>query len=392
MAGNNRKSALNLIMREGPMTASLSAPLTVKGLTIKNRLARSATWEALASPEGLATAKLQNLLAAVAAGGTGLIVTGMASVSRSGCGGPGELLANGSECLPGLTELSAAMKKYGGIAAVQLAHSGAQVDPKTAGVEKPAGPSALDMPGKPPVSCRELSLPEIQTIVDDFAAAAALCARAGFDAVQLHCAHGYLLSQFLSPFYNRRADRYGGSILNRGRLILEILEAIRGKAPDSLVLSAKINSQDYVDGGLAIEDSRAIAGEMAAQGLDMIEVSGGLPQAGKLGPIRPKPETPADEAPFAPAAAWFKEKLKIPVYVVAAVRSRGVAEHLVSSGQADGVALSRPLIREPDLAAKWLDGRQEGADCVSCNACFKIALREPNGLYCPLVNPAGSPY
>ena len=159
------------------MAASLSSPLTVKGLTIKNRLARSATWEALASPEGLATAKLQNLLAAVAAGGTGLTVTGMASVSRSGLGGPTELMADRAECLPGLTELSAAMKKHGGIAAVQLAHSGAQVDPKTAGVEQAAGPSALDLPGKPPISCRELTLKEIQTIVDDFASASAAASR-----------------------------------------------------------------------------------------------------------------------------------------------------------------------------------------------------------------------
>mgnify|MGYP003623361584 CR=1 FL=1 len=168
------------------MAISLTSPLTIKGLTIKNRLARSATWEALASAEGLATAKLQNLLSAVAAGGVGLIATGMASVAKSGLGSSTELRADRAECLPGLTELSAAMKKHGGIATVQLAHSGASVDKEAPGVDLAAGPSALDWPGPPPMSCRALTLTDTQTLVEEIASAAALCAQTGFDPIQLH--------------------------------------------------------------------------------------------------------------------------------------------------------------------------------------------------------------
>lgn len=204
---------------------------------------------------------------------------------------------------------------------------------------------------------------------------------AGFDGIQLHSAHGYLLSQFLSPWFNRRTDQYGGTGENRVRIHIETIRAIREVVGNDYPMLAKINSQDFSEGGLVVGDSIAAAGRMVEAGLDAIELSGGLLTGGRLSPSRPNIDTPEKEAYFQDAAGAFKRALGVPLILVGGIRSMEVAERLLTEKGADYVSMSRPLIREPDLIQRWRSGDRSRAQCISDNLCFRPGM-SGKGIYC----------
>jgi 2,4-dienoyl-CoA reductase-like NADH-dependent reductase (Old Yellow Enzyme family) len=216
-----------------------------------------------------------------------------------------------------------------------------------------------------------------------YGAAAALCREAGADGVQIHAAHGYCLSQFLSPRTNRRQGAYGGSLENRARLLLETVGAIRGRVGRDYPLLVKINCEDFLDGGLTAEESRRVILWLEAAGVDAVELSGGTLDSGKLAPVRPgRFPIPQGEAWYLEQARALKEAgLTIPLILVGGLRSLETAEMVVASGAADLVALSRPLIREPGLVARWLAGDKAPSGCVSDNLCF-VPLRRGEGVSC----------
>ncbi|MCF8031631.1 MAG: NADH:flavin oxidoreductase [Desulfarculaceae bacterium] len=355
--------------------ADIFTPWQMKDLSIPNRLVRSATWEGLADPEGAPTHELILALAELAEGGVGLIITGYAYVSPDGVGLFRQTGAYMDALVGPLTRISDAVHKSGGLVAMQIVHAGGQTKAEWMDGRQPVGPSAcFNKAYEQQVA--ELSRDRIEDIVDDFARAAARVKAAGFDAVQLHGAHGYLINQFLSPLTNQREDDYGGSLANRARFCYEVLAQVRNAVGPRYPVFIKLNTTDAVEGGLSLEDALKVAKGLGDRGIDGIEVSGGTPAAGKLSPSRVVKE-PADEGYFLDNAAAVKKVVSCPVICVGGWRSKARVEQALD--RVDAVAMSRPFIRQPDLANRWKAGETE-ATCISCNQCFAVGRKQ--GLGC----------
>lgn len=357
------------------MTTGISPfdPLEINGMRLRNRFMRSATWEGMADADGLATEKLARCMGRLAEGRVGFVVTGHAFVQADGRAGSGQLAADRDECLPGLASLAEAVHAHGGACALQLAHAGAHALSSGSG-NQPKGPSALDL-GRGQ-SCEAMTCAEIGRIVDAFADAAQRARSAGFDAVQIHAAHGYCLSQFLSPHYNQRTDEYGGPLENRARFLLETLQAVRADLGPDFPVLVKLNSRDYLDRELTREESLLLCRRLENMGVDGVELSGGTQFSGRNIPVRTgRPEIPGGEAWYEDAARQFKAERAMPLMLVGGIRSLDTAERLLDEGVCDVVSMCRPLIREPDLVRRWEQGRREPSSCVSDNLCFRAAMQ-----------------
>lgn len=352
----------------------------INGMTLANRFVRSATWEGMAAEDGSCTPRLIELMGRLAKGGVGLIVTGLAFVTREGRAAPWQMGVDSDAALPGLMEMTDTVHSSGGKIALQLAHGGCYSATQLTGQE-PLAPSTHESGVIP--RCREMTVAEIRQTVAAFGKSAALAKRAGFDAVQIHAAHGYLLSQFLSPFFNKRRDAYGGNIENRARIVLETLQSVRQAVGTGIPVLVKINSEDFVDGGLTVDDMLYVAAHLERGGVDAIEMSGGTVYAsGALSAIRTGAfDTPEKEVFYRDAATRFKEIIGVPLILVGGIRSFETAEKLLNEGVADYISLSRPLIREYDLISRWMGGDLRKARCISDNACFEPAMKG-EGLYC----------
>ena len=219
-------------------------------------------------------------------------------------------------------------------------------------------------------------------MVGDFAAAAVRLQRAGFDGVQLHGAHGYLLAQFLSPLRNRRSDEYGGRLDNRTRFCREVYRAVRDAVGPDFPVMIKLNANDFLEGSTTEEDSSFLASALTTDGVDCIEVSGGTPGSGELGAARPKIEGPEDEAYFLDQARTMRAAApSVPLMLVGGLRSPEIMESILEAGVVDYFSMSRPLIREPNLPNRWRRGDLRRAECVSCLGCFGPA-RKGEGIRC----------
>jgi len=351
----------------------------VKSLTIQNRFIRSATWEGMATKEGACTQKLTDLMVQLAQGGVGLIITGHAYVRGEGQAGVRQLGVYNDDFIPGLAEMTSAVHKAGGAIILQLAHAGCFANSEVTGQEA-WGPSVMS--GKNGPLNREMTREDIWNVVEDFGKAAARAEKAGFDGVQIHAAHGYLLSQFLSPFFNKRSDEYGESLENRVRIVLEVFKSIKGKVRADYPVMIKMNAQDFVDGGLTADEAIQVAVALDSSGIDAIELSGGTSFSGKLNPVRSgKLSTQGEEVFYRVEAGRYKEKVGAPLMLVGGIRSFEIADRLVNKGTADYISLCRPLIREPDLVNRWRSGDRRKATCLSDNQCFKPATAG-EGIYC----------
>lgn len=248
-----------------------------------------------------------------------------------------------------------------------------------------AGQTPLVVSEEPGKAYHEITDQDIRELVAAFADGAGRAKAAGFDGVQIHSAHGYLLSQFLSPVFNRRRDAYGGDIQNRSRIHMEVCKAIRETVGNDYPVLIKLNCSDFTDNGLTLEDSLQVGRMLAGIGLDAIELSGGLLTNSKLSPRRFGIKTEEDEAYFREEARHFKNATDIPLILVGGMRSFSVAERLVEDGVADYISMSRPLIREPNLINRWKSGDRSKAKCISDNRCFKAAM-SGNGVCCEVKN------
>jgi 2,4-dienoyl-CoA reductase-like NADH-dependent reductase (Old Yellow Enzyme family) len=318
----------------------------INGLQLENRFVRSATWEGMATDDGACTPKLIDLMATLAKGGVGLIITSHAYVQRVGQASFRQLGIYNDDLIPGLQEMAGAIHANGIKTVCQLAHAGLFGNAKLSG-QTPLAPSIVKGMAEGP--SKEITKEDIQDIIAAFAAAARRAQKAGFDGVQIHGGHGYLLSEFLSPLFNHRTDEYGGPIENRARMALEVFQAIRETVGKDFPVLIKMNSKEFVDGGLKAKD---------------------FVQAGKI-----------KEAYFQEEARALRRKTDVPIILVGGNRSFQVAERLVDDGVADYISMSRPLIREPDLIKRWKAGDLTKAACVSDNMCFKPAT-QGKGIYC----------
>jgi 2,4-dienoyl-CoA reductase-like NADH-dependent reductase (Old Yellow Enzyme family) len=358
--------------------SSLFETMEINGMRLVNRFVRSATWEGMASPDGEVTPKLVELMVQLSRGGVGLIITSHAYVRRDGQAGLWQLGIYEDRLVKGLRDLTSSVHKEGGRIVAQLSHAGFFAHPKLIG-QTPLAVSQVQGFAKSPR--KVMTVEDIQGIVEDFGRAARRAKDSGFDGVQIHGAHGYLMSQFLSPAFNKRADRYGGPVENRARALLETLTNVRAAAGEDFPVLVKMNCEDYLEGGLTLADSIEAGAMLERGGLDAIELSGGTLVSGNLSPSRAGIKSEEKEAYFRNAAKAFKEKLRIPIILVGGNRSFQTAEKLVDEGYADFISMSRPFIREPDLVKRWFSGDLRKAKCISDNQCFGAGM-SGDGIYC----------
>lgn len=351
----------------------------IGSMTLRNRLVRSATAEGLATVEGECTDELVEFYRQLARGGAGLIITGYAYIDRLGKSSHKQLGIDHDRLILGLRKLVKACHDGGAKVAAQLVHAGAHTAPEFTGGQDPIGPSPVE-DRTVHIRPREMTHADIDNVTSQFTAAARRAKDAGFDAVELHGAHGYLLSQFLSPFTNRRTDDYGGPIENRIRFTTDVYQKVRqAVGPDYPVL-IKINGRDYVEGGATLEDSVPLARALSEMGIDAIEVSGGTGASDTQIPSRVRINRPDKEAYFLDDAREIRKAVKCPLILVGGIRTLGRILDIIDEEVADYFAMSRPLIREPDLPNNWKTGIRESASCISCNQCYKTLKEE--GLHC----------
>jgi 2,4-dienoyl-CoA reductase-like NADH-dependent reductase (Old Yellow Enzyme family) len=359
--------------------ATLFEETAINGMTMRNRMVRSATWEGMCEQDGRPTQKLANLYCDLAQGGVGLIITGFTFVRQEGKALSGKMGIHTDDFAGDYENLAKAVHDAGGKMAVQLVHAGGKASSKAMG-RQPVAPSSIqdeqftEMPA-------ELTKDEISDIVTAFGEGARRAKAWGIDAVQLHGAHGYLINQFLSPHMNRRGDEYGGSIENRSRFLMDLYQKVRDTVGTHFPVFIKLTASDNLDEGLTIDDAVYAAKKLSDAGIDAIEVSSGTSASGDKNPARVKINKPEKEAYNLDLAIRMKEAVSCPVMVVGGFRSHDVAEKAIRDNDMDYIAMSRPLIREPDLPNRWLQGDRSPAKCISCNSCFKPATKE-GGIYC----------
>ena len=352
----------------------------INRIAIPNRFVRSATWEGMAGEDGAATPELTDLYLGLINGDVGLIITGHAYVSKEGQASPRQLAIHKDDLIDNHKEMTSKVHDIGGNIVVQLAHAGCHAHSQITGMD-PIGPSMIE--GRKGRLCRKLDLDEIHALIQTFAEGAIRAKKAGYDGVQIHAAHGYLLSQFLSPFYNNRNDKYGGKVKNRGRILFEIIEEIKVKTGQDFTVMVKMNSEDFLDPGLTVSEMLTIARMLEYAGTDIIELSGGtIHSPAKYSSIRKGvTKKKINEPYYKEAARQYKDKITTPLMLVGGIRSFEVAEHLVDEGFTDYVSMSRPLICEPDLITRWQTGLTHKSECQNDNMCFTPPMRG-RGLFC----------
>ncbi len=352
----------------------LFTPVRIGSLTVPNRFVRSATNEFMADDKGYVTHRQESLFHDLAEGEVGLIITGHTYIDPEGRAVPRQTSISDDAYSAGLGRIASAVHAFPSRIFVQLAHAGRQTKVSVIG-GTPIAPSPVFEPTFKLIP-REATSEDIVRIIDAFVQGARRAREAGFDGVQIHAAHGYLLSSFLSPHTNRRTDSWGGSTAGRAHIVLEILRGIKRACGDDFPVIAKLNAEDFLETGLQVEESLEIARLMQSAGLDGVEVSGGMTEAGR-GSVWPGLRTEKEEGYFVEHAARFKAVLSVPVFGLGGNRTFRVMEGFVRDGKVDLLSLSRPLVRDPHLVKKFRLGLIAKSDCISCNKCFN-----PRGLSC----------
>lgn len=357
--------------------------IKINTLEIPNRFVRSATGDGCSDQAGHVTDNQIEMFAALADGGVGLIVTGLSYVHPAGQISPTQTSIASDDCIHGLQKVTDTVHDRGAKIAVQLAHTGRESASFLQSKGKVAkGPSLVENDPYFHADYQCLTEDDIWEIVGAFGDAAKRAREAGFDAVQLHGAHAYLLSQFLSPFSNRREDDWGGSLENRIRLHMEILRDIRAKVGDDYAVLIKMGVQDGFPGGLELSEGKRAARLLAQGGFDALEISQGL--RGKRyaqTEFRTKIKSVRDEGYFRDWCREIKSQVHVPVMMVGGLRTFFLMEEVVDKNEADFVALCRPFIRQPGLVGEWQAGGRNRTTCISCNQCLDL-LRKGQMVHC----------
>lgn len=354
----------------------LFEPLKINSMTCKNRFLRSATWEALSNEAGHISPKQKSIYIALAKGDVGLICTGYARILMEEQPNERMMGIYDDSFIPEYLELTKSVHRYGSKIMMQLAYGGTKTTCKP-GERKIFAPSDI-----PEISTGTIGTPmtkeDIQYVTDAYVKAADRVKKSGFDAVQIHSGHSYLLNQFLSPYYNKRTDNYGGSITNRIRIIREIYSGIRKTVGKEFPILIKITCSDFMEGGLTFTEVITICKALEKMGFDSIEVSGNI-----HGKAQGMTEQIFDDYPitkggyFVEYAKVIAEQIKIPVYVTGGIGYYDRTEEWLQNSQIAGFGLSRALLTEPPLIKRWKSGNQTPAKCLHCSRC-----RTPEGNYC----------
>lgn len=348
---------------------ALLKPTTLGKLSLANHIVRSATYEGMAGPDGEITPALTDLYTNLAASQIGLIITGAAAVLPAGRGLPGMLSLHDDRLLDDYKRLADQVHQQSGKVILQLIFCGTQGFIDVPDVYSPAG-----IPDKLTKRAGKAMTPEdIQQLKTAFIAAAQRAITAGFDGVEIHSSAGFLLSQFLTPYYNRRTDEYGGSLENRSRLLREICAGVRQAIGAEPALLVKINCADFIDDGLCFDDSLTVCEQLAALGVDAIEITGGIAAVRDTTSVRTNIASPDQESYFAEYAGKIAAKLPIPIILNGGNRSLAVMEQWANNSKIQFFAMCRPFLAEPDLVQRWLRNDPDKARCISCNKCFSFS-------------------
>ncbi|WP_108879580.1 oxidoreductase [Anderseniella sp. Alg231-50] len=313
------------------------------GVTLKNRIAKSAMSDSLGDGTGHPTSEQVRLYQRWANGGMAISIIGEVQGTAGYAEKPGNLVLNEASELDRFRLLAQQGGENGTQLWLQLGHAGALAYSPTS---NPKGPSALDLPG---LCCAELTRNEILGLPSEFARTARLAKQAGFGGVQVHAAHGFLLSQFLSPLFNRRSDEYGGAISNRMRLLLETIEAIRAAVGENFPIAVKLNSSDKLEGGFDEDDALAVVAALDRSSVDLLDISGGT--------YFPGAKSASDGAGRGPYFIEFARRARAlttrPLMLTGGFKTREQAEEAVAGGVVDIVGLARALVLEPSLPSLW---------------------------------------
>ena len=314
-------------------------PVALNHLNLKNRLIRSATWENLAAENGSISTETYEIYQELAKGGVGAIISGFTSVAADDFYFGGMMRLCNDNLIPQYKKLVEIIHADNCAAICQLALGAFSVEEN------------------------EMTTDDVKSVIKMFVEAAIRAEKADFDGVQIHAAHFFFLSRFISPLINHRTDEFGGSTENRAKILLDILRGIKNSAP-RLHVTIKINSNDFTRGGLTENDSLAICKMLAAAGIDSIEVSGNGTSVRGI-------KAGVNEGYFADFASKLAREVKIPIILVGGLRSRQFIEKILRETDIELISLSRPLICEPDLPNKFLSGLSDVSKCISCNSCYQ---------------------
>ena len=346
------------------MFEEVFTPLEVRGVTIPNRIVFPAFQTNYATEEGFVTERVLRFYREIAKGGPGLVFVGCIAVSKDGAGATNVLQLTDEQHMEGLTKLFTEVKSYGAVAAAQLIHFGRQTLSAITGHPLVAA-SAIPCPVMQEMP-RELSVEEIHRIEDDFVTAALRAKTAGAEMVEIHAAFGYLLSGFLSPYSNKRTDKYGGSRENRTRIVREIIEKMRSAVGD-MPLCCRISADEFVEGGLTLEETKKMAPMLVDAGLDLISVGGGVYES----MTTMLPTKDAGEGPQVHLAAGIKEVVDVPVICTGNILNLRFAQKILAEGKADLVAIGRAQVADPHLVNKSKNGQFDSI--VECDLGYKCA-------------------
>lgn len=360
---------------------TLFSPARIGNLEIKNRLIMPAMGTGMQAEDGSVTDQLYHYHRVRAAGGTGMITVEIAGVHPTTKGSG--LAIYDDRYIPGLKRLADVIHEGGAKACIQLWHAGRQLNSFITGMPIVA-PSPIPCP-----LCQEepkaLSVEEIQELVEAYGDAARRAKEAGFDCIELHGAHGYLIAQFMSPYSNKRTDEYGGTLENRARFAFEIIDNVRKKVGPDFPILYRLSGEEKVEGGLTIEDTRKIAPMLVERGVNCIHVSVGVYESLRY----TVPPMDCDRGFNAWAAEEVKKVVNVPVVAVGRINDPYLAEEILSQGKADFIGVGRSLLTDPDWPNKVQSGRyEEMRHCIACNqGCVDRLLLEQKHATC-ILNPA----
>lgn len=356
---------------------------TIGRMEVKNRFVMPPMVRNYATVDGLVTDRYVAHIERIARGGVGMMILEASFVREDGKGFRNELGLHSDEVVRGLRRLAAAAHAHGAKIGIQLYHAGRQTSAKNTGVQ-PVAPSAIPDPSSMEMP-RALKATEIADLVGAYADGAARAKKAGLDFVEIHGAHGYLITQFLSPFSNGRTDAYGGSSANRLRFLEEVYAAVRDAVGDDYPVILRLSADEQVAGGLRLSDTKRIAKRMERLGMDAIHVSAGNYASYAKGLMIPPMAIP--DEPLVPLAAGIRGAVGIPVIAVGKIRTPAGAERILKSGKADFVGIGRTLLADPDYPNKVRDGRlDEISPCIACNQACISRLFAQQDVLCT-VNP-----
>jgi 2,4-dienoyl-CoA reductase-like NADH-dependent reductase (Old Yellow Enzyme family) len=345
----------------------LFEPAKIGNIEVRNRFIRSATYFGLANEDGTIGEPSINLIKTLAENDVGLVITGNTYVHKSGQRFPNANCIHTDDHIPGFKKMARAVHEAGGRVVMQIGHNGIQAKMAAQSGEDYFAVSLTDnMPdfGRAP---KEMDEEDIAGLIDAFAQAARRTQEAGFDGVQIHGSHGYLVNQFLSPLTNRRSDRWGGAIENRMRFAVEVTRAIRNQTGEDYPVMIKLGCRDYQidDAGQTAEEGALTAKTLGEEGVCLVELSYGVMDPGLRRMIMGI-TSPDREGVFLAEARAVRDATNVPIALVTGFRSLPVMEEAIQSGVADFISLCRPLIREPGLIKRWKQGDIRPADCISC--------------------------